>query len=309
LGGRSAFVAESNGYGSSRADLSSLAGQDVRFRFRIGTDSSDWAYGWFIDDVRIYTCATITYDYSAFLPLVLRNYGEGTAPSAPTLNSISNSDMDGNYNVGWSASSGATSYLLQEDDNGSFSSPTTAYSGSSTSTSISGKSDGTYYYRVNASNAYGTSGWSNTQSVVVSTGPSGPEPGFWQEDSTYGCAGCSEFYVTSDSAYVDDFAIYIYVGGCGTYKITHTSQESISGDYWSFSGTFYADGTFTSDTTCTGAYGLSSFYIPGCGYVSGGPFSYVSDWQHSAQSAGAVTVEEVDEGTVQPFHTVTLDSR
>jgi cysteine-rich repeat protein len=38
-------------------DLASLAGQSVRFRFRIGSDSCCDDYGWFIDDVRIYTCA------------------------------------------------------------------------------------------------------------------------------------------------------------------------------------------------------------------------------------------------------------
>jgi hypothetical protein len=36
---------ESNGYISSRVNLSSLAGQNVRFRFRIGTDSSGDDYG------------------------------------------------------------------------------------------------------------------------------------------------------------------------------------------------------------------------------------------------------------------------
>jgi len=58
LGGRQAFGHESNGYLSSRLDLSALAGQNVRFRFRIGTDNLGDAYGWFIDDVRIYTCVT-----------------------------------------------------------------------------------------------------------------------------------------------------------------------------------------------------------------------------------------------------------
>jgi bacillolysin len=57
LEGRNAFVRESNGYGASRATLSSLAGQTVRFRFRIGTDGSLRDRGWFIDDVGIYTCA------------------------------------------------------------------------------------------------------------------------------------------------------------------------------------------------------------------------------------------------------------
>jgi len=36
LQNRAAFVRQSNGYGSTRLDLSSLAGQPVRFRLRIG---------------------------------------------------------------------------------------------------------------------------------------------------------------------------------------------------------------------------------------------------------------------------------
>lgn len=59
LSGRQAFVSESNGYISSRANLSSLAGQSVRFRWRIGSDYNGDALGWFLDDVRIYTCETL----------------------------------------------------------------------------------------------------------------------------------------------------------------------------------------------------------------------------------------------------------
>jgi bacillolysin len=59
LASRSAFVRESHGYFSSRADLSSLAGQNIRFRFRIGTDNIFDDYGWFIDDIRIYTCGPL----------------------------------------------------------------------------------------------------------------------------------------------------------------------------------------------------------------------------------------------------------
>ena len=57
LRGRAAFVNESNGYYSSRLDLSSLAGRNVRFRFRIGSDQSFGDTGWFVDDVGIYQCA------------------------------------------------------------------------------------------------------------------------------------------------------------------------------------------------------------------------------------------------------------
>jgi hypothetical protein len=57
LAGRNAFVGSSHGYISSKLDLTSLAGQSVRFRFRIGTDAYGDSWGWFIDDVRIYTCS------------------------------------------------------------------------------------------------------------------------------------------------------------------------------------------------------------------------------------------------------------
>jgi hypothetical protein len=56
LGGQAAFVRESNGYTSSRAALTPLAARSVRFGFRIGTDVDNPGDGWFVDDVRIYTC-------------------------------------------------------------------------------------------------------------------------------------------------------------------------------------------------------------------------------------------------------------
>jgi hypothetical protein len=57
LASRPAFVRESNGYRASRATLTSLRGQSVRFRFRIGTDTGVGGAGWFIDDVHIYSCS------------------------------------------------------------------------------------------------------------------------------------------------------------------------------------------------------------------------------------------------------------
>lgn len=43
-------------YVGTRLNLSSLAGQSVRFRFRVGTDSIIGATGWYVDDVGIYNC-------------------------------------------------------------------------------------------------------------------------------------------------------------------------------------------------------------------------------------------------------------
>jgi Zn-dependent metalloprotease len=58
LKGKNAFVGSSLGYTASQLNLASLAGKSARFRFRVGTDISVGDVGWFIDDVRIYNCAS-----------------------------------------------------------------------------------------------------------------------------------------------------------------------------------------------------------------------------------------------------------
>ena len=58
LATRSAFVKSSLGYTGTRLTLASLAGQNVQFRFRIGTDSTVASAGWFVDNVSFYTCVT-----------------------------------------------------------------------------------------------------------------------------------------------------------------------------------------------------------------------------------------------------------
>jgi len=95
----------------------------------------------------------------------------GTAPSIPTLSSPSN----GSTNVAipptlsWNASSGAPSYRLQVSTSSSFSSTVYDQSGpTSTSQQVSGLSNNTtYYWRVSATNSYGTSGWSSVWSLTT----------------------------------------------------------------------------------------------------------------------------------------------
>lgn len=57
LAGRLGFSGNSFGYTASQLDLSSLAGSAFRFRYRAGTDIVVGRLGWYVDDVRIYTCA------------------------------------------------------------------------------------------------------------------------------------------------------------------------------------------------------------------------------------------------------------
>jgi len=58
LRGMPAFVGTSYGYTGTRLDLSTLAGQSIRFRFRIGTDTYNSSLGWVVDNFGIYSCVT-----------------------------------------------------------------------------------------------------------------------------------------------------------------------------------------------------------------------------------------------------------
>ena len=90
-------------------------------------------------------------------------------PYAPTLNAINNPDNQDSYTVSWVYNYTdilATSYVLQEATDANFTNPT-EYVTSDTSYSFSGKSRGTYYYRVKGRNSYGDGEWSNVQSTYV----------------------------------------------------------------------------------------------------------------------------------------------
>jgi hypothetical protein len=86
---------------------------------------------------------------------------------APTLYSIDNPDCNGNYSVCWNGVSGATGYILEEDDNAYFASPVTVYVGLDTCSILSDKAPAIYYYRVKAAGDAGSSPWSNIRSVTV----------------------------------------------------------------------------------------------------------------------------------------------
>jgi hypothetical protein len=86
---------------------------------------------------------------------------------APLLQSIDNSDHDGEYLVDWTDIPNAITYTLRVDDNGSFTSPTQVYSGTISEHLVTGKSNGTYFYQVKAENETQESLWSNTESTYV----------------------------------------------------------------------------------------------------------------------------------------------
>jgi hypothetical protein len=212
-------------------------------------------------------------DYYTYLPIILNNAGPPPTPigppSAPRLNPINNSDRDGNYTVSWSSVTRATGYVLQEDDNASFTSPSTAYSGANTSKTITGKSAGTYYYRVQATNSSGNSPWSNVVSVQVNP-TAGPVDGHWTGTTSRGWP--MSFNVSSGGTSWSDFKLKtdFSAGGCsGTLETTVFGPGTITNNQFSYSGgTFSFSGQFTSSTTASGTYAFTNHSIPGCGNFS-----------------------------------------
>jgi hypothetical protein len=107
-------------------------------------------------------------------------------PTAPMALTVPLSSFTGIITLSWTTGSGALWYEIQEDDDPGFGSPVVAYLGSGTSCLLTGRTDGTYSYRIRSVNTVGTSSWtlgSNACMVSiigsglgVQAGPTNPAP-------------------------------------------------------------------------------------------------------------------------------------
>lgn len=159
--------------------------------------------------------------------------GGGGAPPTPSWNSSSGTDADGSYIIDWNASSGATRYLLQEKvGTGSWQ---LIANQSATSKSISGKSNGSYHYRVAACNALvECSSYSSSITITVNlllppetpTGLFHPAIDF---DGTYSVTWNSEvnatYYQLREQRYDSDDWTTIHSAGGTSKSVTHTNGE------------------------------------------------------------------------------------
>jgi len=177
-------------------------------------------------------------------------------PSTPTLNDPGTTDTDGSYTVSWSSVSGATSYTLEEDTSSSFSSPSVVHSGAGTSKDVSGKIDGTYYYRVKACNAESCSGWSNVEDIEVSI-PHEEEG--WKK--TFGGPDNDVAYSvqkTSDGGYI--LAGYTDSYGAGDSDFWLLKTDSSGKEQWNetFGGTEF-DIAYSVAQTADGGYIIAGY--------------------------------------------------
>jgi hypothetical protein len=161
-----------------------------------------------------------------------------TPPTAPSAVTVPMSSSTGNYVVSWTSVTGAWAYDLEEDTSPSFTNPTQVYSGSTTSTSITGQADGIYYYRVRATNGAGQSGWTNggngctVQRMVPGpigflTVPAASNTGNYS--LVWGSVTSATLYeLEEDTASDYSGAVQIYRGGSVNFQVTGRS----SGTYY-----------------------------------------------------------------------------
>jgi len=209
----------------------------------------------------------------------------------PTPQSPSGTITDKTPTYRWTKVTGATQYRFQL-----IKGTTTVYTktvsssacGTTTCTNTPANVLGyfAYKWKVQAQVAGVWSAYSPFKTFTVASAITKPKAGFWQESD-----GLAKFYVTTDQAHVDNFAIYIDLteyAGCSTYWITHNPLEPIANNKFSFSGSFYARGTFQAATSAAGTVGLNNFLITGCGYVTGAA-SWTADWKNTNQPFAIVT--------------------
>ncbi|HEY8586739.1 MAG TPA: hypothetical protein VIL60_08455, partial [Rhodanobacter sp.] len=99
----------------------------------------------------------------------------GVLPTAPASLTVPASSSTGGASLSWATASLATSYTVEQSSNGG-GSWTGIYSGSATSTAVSGLADGSYTFHVQACNAYGCSGWKAGSATLVVTHPPASAP-------------------------------------------------------------------------------------------------------------------------------------
>jgi parallel beta-helix repeat protein len=88
-------------------------------------------------------------------------------PGTPLIHKPVEIDSDGNYNITWGFNFKALGYILEEDDNVTFDSPTVIFDGIGIDHEIKNKPEGKYFYRLKLYNDHYSSEWSSIVNVTV----------------------------------------------------------------------------------------------------------------------------------------------
>jgi hypothetical protein len=123
-------------------------------------------------------------------------------------------------------------------------------------------------------------------------------PGYWtwSDDSP-------RFYVLNSKPIVVQFSILVRNSTCGTQRITHSNEAAISGNHFALTGEFKVNGTFTNVKGATGTLSLNDYYIPGCGYATGGPYQWSAKWESKTQPKINIDMNTLSLDMVSGFET------
>jgi len=159
-------------------------------------------------------------------------------PLTPTLTSPSNSatGIGTNPTLSWNASTGATSYQLQVSTSSSFTTTVVNQSGiTATSYAVSGLTNSTvYYWRVNATNASGTSAYSSIWSFTTSSGGSLPAPTLLSPSNS--ATGVSITPTLSWNASTGATSYQLQVSTSSSFTTTVVNQSGITATSYAVSG-------------------------------------------------------------------------
>ncbi|HPN52011.1 MAG TPA: S8 family serine peptidase [Anaerolineaceae bacterium] len=209
-----------------------------------------------------------------------------------TLAAIINPENDGNYTLSWSVSSGATSYMLQEDDAPDFSSPVIRYLGAGTQTSVSGQSIGLWHYRVKALSSSAESPWSSAVSTLVRpaapvlsaiSNPTGSDQ-FLVDWSDVPEAYGYRLEQSADPAF--STASVIFVGAASQYQVTGQTGGTWYFRAFSLAGVHESLASNVASATVT-VSGLSAPFMDVISN-SDGNGDFVVSWQTVASATGYI---------------------
>jgi parallel beta-helix repeat protein len=143
-----------------------------------GLDTGNMTYSWDItgkhliadDGIGDTLVPHLNLDYYPFT-----NQRGWLKPGIPKLKDPGNFNTDGKFNLSWNTTVRTIGYILEEDNTTRFESPIELYNGTEVIFNITGKQNGTYYYRVKASNEKHSSPWSNIVDIIVDWPPNIPK--------------------------------------------------------------------------------------------------------------------------------------
>lgn len=112
-----------------------------------------------------------TYIYSAIVGMLISLNCISAMANEPILTTDNEQSTAGYFRLSWEGTEGSN-YVLQEASDPEFSQTSILYEGPDTATLISGRADGTYYYRIRYSDQADDAGtWSNVTRVEVAHHP------------------------------------------------------------------------------------------------------------------------------------------